>query len=64
MTTFRFAWFLLSVLVCGTSSAQTVGYVKTVVGEASVASKSGVTPAQPGVPVAVGDVIQIGRAHV
>lgn len=48
----------IALLACGTAGAQTVGYVKTVVGEGSIATKTGVTPAQPGVPVAVGDVIR------
>ncbi|WP_326534136.1 FecR family protein [Pseudorhodoferax sp.] len=55
--------FLLCALLSVASSgawAQVAGYVKTVSGQASIVSAGTTTPARPGMPLTIGDVVQTG----
>ncbi|KQP13545.1 FecR domain-containing protein [Pseudorhodoferax sp. Leaf267] len=50
----------VALLLAGTTVAAQVGHVKTVTGEASVTSGDRQTPARPGTPLHLGDVIRTG----
>jgi hypothetical protein len=47
-------------LACGCASAQVAGHVKTVTGQASIVSGGTSTPARPGAPLSIGDVVRTG----
>lgn len=51
---------LLAALAAGSAAAEAAGYVKSVAGQASIVSAGRSTPAQPGMAVAIGDVVQTG----
>lgn len=50
----------IGLLAGACAAAETVGYVKTVSGEASVVSGSSTVAARPGTPLALGDTIRTG----